>query len=375
MSDTVTLTSTTDTLEQVRAALGIEPEEAEGADVDTAGDAQSASDDSEVHTEVVSATATGEGKAGKSSTPTEAASDESTDDPDDTGEASSASEAGQTLARRRNTLQERIDKLTRDKHTSKRERDAAVEERDRLKAELDALKAAKPPPEPATPTEPKAESKAEPPKEPQAPTTKPKLEDFPEEDYDSYDLRIAAYTEAVADWKAERAVGALRAEWAAERQKAEQEAATKVAQAALNERVAKAKEKFPDYDEVLGQAQNVMVSQVILETLRDIDEGLELTYYLAKNPSEVERLNGIVASVTAGPHVAVYEIGRLKAQLDSGLKQETTPPVATARVPVSKAPAPLTRVGAGPTTTTKDPETMTQREYNAWRDSMQRQSA
>jgi len=64
-----------------------------------------------------------------------------TDDQPTAGEPPAESAAGQTLAKKRRSLQDRIDTITREKYDTARQRDEAQAKADRLERELAALKA------------------------------------------------------------------------------------------------------------------------------------------------------------------------------------------------------------------------------------------
>jgi len=64
-----------------------------------------------------------------------------TDDQPTSGEPPAESAAGQTLAKKRRSLQDRIDTITREKYDTARQRDEAQAKADRLERELVALKA------------------------------------------------------------------------------------------------------------------------------------------------------------------------------------------------------------------------------------------
>jgi hypothetical protein len=54
-----------------------------------------------------------------------------------------------------------------------------------------------------------------------------------------------------------------------------------------------AKTSIPDFKETMDNAGGLMVSNEAREALRDSDVGPEICYFLAKNPTEVEKMNGM----------------------------------------------------------------------------------
>lgn len=100
-------------------------------------------------------------------------------------------------------------------------------------------------------------------------------------------------------------------------------------------RVAKAQEeKFPDYDEVIRSVPITLGSEV-LQAIKESEVGPEVAYHLAKNPSEITRINQMsVAS-------AVREIGKLEAKLT------TVVPTSKPTIKVSQAPEPIKPVKEG----------------------------
>lgn len=118
-----------------------------------------------------------------------------------------------------------------------------------------------------------------------------------------------AYVEALAEWKAEQKVSE-----ALERRQQSSEQAKKASEArevakAWKERQNAARSVFSDYDAVVGAA-DVTITAAISDILLTSDKGPEVAYYLAKNPSVVERLNSL------SPTAAAREIGRLEAALE-----------------------------------------------------------
>lgn len=179
------------------------------------------------------------------------------------------------------------------------------------------------------PTEPKVEAKA-----------KPKIEDFA---FDDGTYNHAAFTEALADWKAEEKFRELSAQQEAKAR--EEQARTedqKQAREFMNREQTFAA-SVEDYDEVADAALGTLaelsgpgtrsVSQAIVAS----EHGPELLYYLGQNPEEAQRIANL------SPTRAVMALGRLETQL---AKQEDENPdkEGTTQPPVSRAPKPISPV-------------------------------
>lgn len=113
-----------------------------------------------------------------------------------------------------------------------------------------------------------------------------------------------------------------------------------------------AAEKHPDLDEVLeADDKGIIQNKVLKESIKagtvldgwltDSEVGVEILYYLAKNPAEIERINRL------GPFQAARALTKLEDEL-SGVKAEKKTEPAPAEKPpekkVSKAPSPATNV-------------------------------
>jgi hypothetical protein len=215
------------------------------------------------------------------------------------GKASERDEKG----RYRNPVQPRIDQLTRDANTARRE------------AEYWRGRAAA------------IEAKANP---PAPPATKPVADQF-----DTYD----AYVEALTEWKADERVSKKLAERDESSAKSETERAR---QSNWAKSVEAAKAKYSDYDSVLSQSE-VNVASHVTDLLLDSEQGAELAYFLDRNPDIADKLNGM------SEKQAAREIGRIEARLsaeapapvdESTQSAAPPPPPQAAKPKTSAAPAP-----------------------------------
>ena len=126
------------------------------------------------------------------------------------------------------------------------------------------------------------------------------------------------YTEALTDWKLEQKFSSLKEEATKkQRQEAMQKARTE-----YDKRAAKARQKYPDYDE---HFENATISEAMGRAIIGSESGPQIVIYLSKNPEVADRLYEL--SETA----AAREIGKIEAKLDELLQDKTT----------TEAPAPI----------------------------------
>jgi hypothetical protein len=180
-----------------------------------------------------------------------------------------------------------------------------------------------------------AETKAQTQAEPEPKPTQDKFSTYDE------------YVEALTDWKASQAAEKVKRELA----QTQAETANRQAQTAVTEtwqqRQSEARKAIPDYDEVLGAAAEVYVAKHVEAALLDSARGPELAYHFAKNPQEVQRINGL------SPIQAAMEIGRLEASL---VKPQR----------ISKAPEPVKPLASGKAGSA-NPVEMPMEDYMKWR--------
>lgn len=177
-----------------------------------------------------------------------------------------------------------------------------------------------------------------------APEAKP--EDAPpkREDFDDYET----YLEARADYKAEQKVKAVLAEQQTRTQQQTQQSSESQRLARYQQDLDKARSSIPDFDEVTGEA-DVPVTQTMRDAILESDVGALLTYHLAKNPAEAERIARL------SPIAQAKAIGQIEASLASKPAPQ-----------VSKAPAPIKPI-SGASGGHADPSKMSMDEYLAYR--------
>lgn len=313
----VILSSTTDTPEQVAAALiqaGYEAPSVEtiadaGAEIPSADDAEPS----------------------EPPPPDEAAEGETAED-SEASEDSPEEEKPKEKKRDRG-LQQRFSELTRARKEAE-QRAAALERR--LAALEQSRAEPAPPPEPAPAAEP--------------PPEKPRVDS-----YQNYE----EYVEAVAEWKlAERDRGRAQAQAEARARDAERAQA-----AAWGERQEAARLAHADYDAAVNQ--DLLISPAMQQAMLTSDAGAEVAYHLGKNPDECRRIAAL------DPMSAARAIGRLEAQLAAApLPSSPEPPKPKA---TSAAPPPLHPVAAASAARgTPNFEAMSFAEYEAWHEQRRR---
>lgn len=180
----------------------------------------------------------------------------------------------------------------------------------------------------------------------------PKPEDF---------KTVAEYTDALTDYKVEKKFKAEQERLA--REKAEAEA--KRADDEFRARVAKAKEKLPDFEEVMEQLASTERDKMysdVLAYMKESDLGPQLMYHLATHPEELDRINKL------SPRRAIAALGKLEEKLEAP-KSEAKPNEAKPEVKatlVSQAPPPITPIEGKSAPVHKDPATMSFKELREY---------
>lgn len=177
------------------------------------------------------------------------------------------------------------------------------------------------------------------------PESEPKPEDFAE--YADYVRALTKYT----------AIQTTREETAT----ASQAQHHRTSVDAWNAREKAARAAHADYDAVIAASDDfefpVEVRPAIGNALLTSELGPQITYYLAQNRAECERIARL------DPIAAVREIGKLEAKLSIKPTPETKKPPK-----LSAAPDPIKPdTGGSHAPSTKRPEDMTHEEYKLWR--------
>jgi multidrug efflux pump subunit AcrA (membrane-fusion protein) len=184
-----------------------------------------------------------------------------------------------------------------------------VEERERrLQAELTELKRGAP----------------EAPKEPEL--KKPDPQKFYD---DKGQFKAFEYAEELAAYSANKAVADDRAKFAEEQRQIQAAEAARIAE----ERVAETRKKHPDFLAVMNEA-NVETHPQLLQYLSASEHIGEVSYYLAKHPEYLQRINKM------NPLRAIAEVGKLELTFEKPPEPEEKP----APPPSKAAPAPITPI-------------------------------
>jgi hypothetical protein len=233
-------------------------------------------------------------------------------------EPDASSDAGKALAKKKGSLQARINELTREKHATRREADAARAEAAAMRQRLEALERG---------------GQAQPPSGQQAP--RGDAEPSPEQ-FDTYD----AYVKAQAKWEVRQE---LQAEQLRQRAFAEERAAESVMTEA-QKRIDAFRTDHPDYDDVVNAVflPATPAAEVIVAHLRHADVGPALAYELGQRPEELAR----IASLP--PAFAIAALGKLEGQIESRAAAAQSGPALTPNV--TKAKPPIKPVGGSPVT-------------------------
>ena len=167
-----------------------------------------------------------------------------------------------------------------------------------------------------------------------------------EEDFENYNDFI--------DAKVKHGVTVAKAEWDREMEAKANSRQSQEREAAFQAKLQRGFEKWPDFEDI-ALAQTVPITPLIKDIMADSDIPEDIAYYLGKNRSEAVRISHLT------PLAATREIARIESQL-----QDSTPSAGNKPKRVTSATNPIKPIGSGGTVE-KDPENMTQAEYNAWR--------
>lgn len=177
---------------------------------------------------------------------------------------------------------------------------------------------------------------------PQQAQQQPKAEEPPRiEDYGNLEDFVDAKAKYAAKVMLNDSLAEIRKNQQEERRQEEHQEVTKKAA----ERLEIARNKYDDFDDAFGSA--APLSEYMSEFILRTEEGMDIAYYLAKNPSESDRI----------ARMDNFNAGLALADLRSKIK----PPVKK-----SSAPPPINPV-KGASKAEKDPSEMSDEEFAQWR--------
>lgn len=302
---TINVESTSDTPEQVQAALGNKkpPAPEPPKEKPKPKDVESAPSEPEAET------------AEESEPSDEQEEQEQTEESEQATQEAADDVEERPKPKKKGGFQKRIDKLTK----------RTVELQDEVEYWKRQAATGKPP---------------EPPKEaPKAAEGKPKPDSF-----DTHE----EYVEALTDWNVSQKIQ----EHETKRKQEEARATQAQRIEAWQERLDAAREKYEDFDDVMSD--DIEVSQAVTEVLLDSEHGADLAYWLGTHTDEAERINRL------SPVAAARELGRLEAQFIKAPEGAAKP----APKPKAKPPTPVKRSAS---TVEKSPDDMNFQEFKAWR--------
>src|SRR5271163_4284970 len=171
---------------------------------------------------------------------------------------------------------------------------------------------------------------------------------------DKGQFKAFEYAEDLSSYSATKAVDDDRKRQTEERTKQQQAELVK----AFEARLERAREKYPDFKEVVGAA-DVTVPPYIQQYMVESDYGGDLGYYFAKNPAEFTRISKL------SPIKAIAEIGKLEVKWEA--KPESAKAEAVIAPAKTSAPAPITPLsGSGSPGVNSDPAKMSPKELLAY---------
>lgn len=143
------------------------------------------------------------------------------------------------------------------------------------------------------------------------------------EDFES----LEDYLEAKSDWKVEQKLAERERTQAERSQAQEAQRRQQETESSWAERVERAHETYPDFDEVVVRNADLAISDVMAAAIKESEAGIDVAHYLGKNPAEAARIAKL------SPIAQVMELGRLSAGLKAPEKpvSKAAPPVEPVR--------------------------------------------
>jgi hypothetical protein len=130
------------------------------------------------------------------------------------------------------------------------------------------------------------------------------------------------YVESYAQWAARSQLRQVFAQAAAQQQQQSTMQANLQVMQSYSERVAKAAETLPDFEEV-AQAQHLQINPVMGNVIVRLDNGPEVQYWLGKNPKEAERISRI-----QDLYRVAAELGKISEKITAKSSGEKAPSAA-----------------------------------------------
>lgn len=187
---------------------------------------------------------------------------------------------------------------------------------------------------PAEPDKPKQEAAK--PADDNRPRMPRRADFYDQEDSDkAWEDAVEKYNEELSDWKLDQREKTRAKEDAERKAKEDQDKAAQT----WDERLNDVRKAYPDYDEVLSEAEEaeVQISSVMYGAMQDSEIGAHIGYFLMKNPEEAERISKMT------PLGQVRSIGKIEDKIESELKSKT-PAKDDNKPKISKATEPIRTV-------------------------------
>ncbi|MCJ2107855.1 hypothetical protein MKK70_21240 [Methylobacterium sp. E-041] len=150
-----------------------------------------------------------------------------------------------------------------------------------------------------------------------------------ESDFDDY----VAFEDAKAEYRIAKALATQRVADREAQTSSRQSQAKEAAVEAFQDRMDEARDAIPDFDKVIGAAKDRTVSSHVGELVIESEKGGLLSYYLAKNPAELDKLNRM------SPLQAAKAVGALEHRLTLA-KPKKAPSAPAPAKPVAGGAAP-----------------------------------
>jgi hypothetical protein len=171
------------------------------------------------------------------------------------------------------------------------------------------------------------------------------------------------FTEALAGWKLEEKLGKIRKDDDdARTAKTQQDAANAVIQK-YNERLTDAKERYDDFDDVVGKTTQVPEGAV--RAIIQLENGPDVAYYLGQHPEICKKLMGM------DQIAAIAEVGKISQALVPNEEVEEEAPHPAQRI-MTRAKEPIRPVGASSTKSSVPIDEMPYNEYRRIRDKQEK---
>lgn len=186
--------------------------------------------------------------------------------------------------------------------------------------------------------------------------TEPKAADF---------ATVAEYTDALVKYRVAETLQAERDK--AEQQRQADEKAER--ERAFGQRIAAAKEKYPDFESTLKSMAGTDIERVhtdVIEYMQESEFGADILYHLITHPETLERFRKL------SPRGFIAQLGKLETKWEKPAAETTTLSQAaavttTAQPAVSKAPAPIAPLASDKSTVVQmDPSKMSFKELQAY---------